>query len=183
MSALSSSKPDFTDLAKAIARAHFNTTSVSCRLHDEQGSFSRTYVVELKDQSHVIVQFRDTPLDLSHYVLARRTFYFILFYFFRQNMDSSPEHVCREIGNPGSNYREDEHRYHCFRSCVHHELHPRIDVDFSSGILGGGRSDRWPTLRGVISLYRWPRLLRGCRILHHPASPNRVTGKHSISQN
>ena len=70
---MSSSKPDFIDLARTIANAHFNTTSVSCRLHEEQGYFSQTYVVELEDQFQVIVQFRDTPLDLSHYVLARRT--------------------------------------------------------------------------------------------------------------
>ena len=69
---------DFIDLARTIANARFsfNATSVSCRLHDEQGCFSLTYVVELEDQSYVIVQFRDTPLDLSHYVLARRTSFF-----------------------------------------------------------------------------------------------------------
>ena len=75
-SAPPSSNPDFIDLARTIAHAHFRTTSVSCRLHEEQGCFSQTYVVELEDHSHVVVQFRDTPLDLSHYVLARRTSFF-----------------------------------------------------------------------------------------------------------
>ena len=54
--------------------------------------------MELKDHSHIIVQFRDTPLDLSHHALlvARRTSFFV------------PEHtlvplsVRREIGSPGS---------------------------------------------------------------------------------
>ena len=76
MSVPPSSKPDFIDLARTIAHAHCNTTSVSCRLHDEQGCFSQTYIVELEDQSHVVVQFRDTPLDLSHYVVAHRTSFF-----------------------------------------------------------------------------------------------------------
>ena len=76
MSALSSSELDLIDLARKIAHAHCNTPSVSCRLHDEQGQFSRTYIVQLEDQSNLIVQFRDTPLDLSLYELARRMFFF-----------------------------------------------------------------------------------------------------------
>ncbi|KXN82017.1 hypothetical protein AN958_03315 [Leucoagaricus sp. SymC.cos] len=72
MSAPSSSEPDFIDLARTVADAHCNTPSVSCRLHDEQGCFSKTYIVTLEDQSKVIVQFRDTPLDLSLYELARK---------------------------------------------------------------------------------------------------------------
>ena len=59
------------------------TDNRSCRLHDEQGHFSQTYIVKLEDQSNLIVQFRDTPLDFSLYELARRTF------FFRQNMHLS----------------------------------------------------------------------------------------------
>ncbi|KIJ48350.1 hypothetical protein M422DRAFT_162733 [Sphaerobolus stellatus SS14] len=72
MSAPSSSEPDFIDLARAVAHAHCNTSSVSCRLHDAQGYFSKTYIVKLEDQSDVIVQFRDTPLDLSLYELAHQ---------------------------------------------------------------------------------------------------------------
>jgi len=72
-----SSEPDFLDLARAVAHAHRNTPSVSCRLHDEQGYFSKTYIVKLEDQSNVIVQFRDTPLNLSLYELARRTSFFV----------------------------------------------------------------------------------------------------------
>jgi len=69
---------------------------LNCRnhLHEEQGCFGQTYVIKLEDQSKVIVQFRDTPLEL-----ARRT---SLLY--RQNMHLFPELVCREIGSPGSNY-------------------------------------------------------------------------------
>ena len=48
MSAPSSSKQDFTDLARTIVHDHFNATSVSCRLHDEQGCFSQIYIVELE---------------------------------------------------------------------------------------------------------------------------------------
>jgi hypothetical protein len=55
MSAPYSSEPDFIDLARTIAHAHCNTPSVSCRLHDEQGCFSQTYIVKLEDQSDVIV--------------------------------------------------------------------------------------------------------------------------------
>lgn len=76
MSAPSISEPDFIDLAEKIAHAHCNIPSVSCRLHDEQGYFSQTYIVKLEDQSNVIVQFRNTPLDLSLYELARRTSFF-----------------------------------------------------------------------------------------------------------
>jgi hypothetical protein len=102
---MSSPKPDLINLARTIAHAHCKTRSVSCRLHDEQGCFSQTYIVELENQSPVIVQFRDTPLDLSYYVLARRTSFLHPEY-----MHLSPERVCREIGNPGSSYREEEHR-------------------------------------------------------------------------
>jgi hypothetical protein len=73
----SSLEPDYIDLASAIAHAHCDLQSVYCRLHDEQGSFSETYIVELEDQSNIIVQFRDTPLDLSLYELARRTSFFV----------------------------------------------------------------------------------------------------------
>ncbi|KIM49744.1 hypothetical protein M413DRAFT_15624 [Hebeloma cylindrosporum] len=65
------SEPDFIDLARKITHAHCNIPSVSCRLHDEQGCFSKTYLVKLEDQSNIIVQFRDTPLDLSLYEVAR----------------------------------------------------------------------------------------------------------------
>ena len=84
MSALSNLELDFIDLARKIAHAHCNTPRISCRLHDEQGQFSQTYIVKLEDQSNLIVQFRDTPLDLSLYELARRTPFF-----FRQNMHLS----------------------------------------------------------------------------------------------
>ncbi|KIJ44676.1 hypothetical protein M422DRAFT_60044 [Sphaerobolus stellatus SS14] len=67
MSAPSSSESDFIDLARAVVHAHCNTPSVSCRLHDEQGYFSKTYIMKLEGKSDVIVQFRETPLDLSLY--------------------------------------------------------------------------------------------------------------------
>lgn len=75
MSAPSSSEPDLIDLARRIAHAHCNTPSVSCRLHDEQGQFSKTYIAKFEDQSksNIIVQFRDTPLELSIYEVARGT--------------------------------------------------------------------------------------------------------------
>lgn len=61
------------DLAKTAAATYSNALTVSCRLHEEQGNFSKTYVVKLEDQSKVIVQFRATLLDLSLYEFARRT--------------------------------------------------------------------------------------------------------------
>ena len=57
---------------------------------------------KLEDQSEVIVQFRDTPPDLSLYGLACRTSLL-----FRQNTRLFPELVCRENRRPGSNYREE----------------------------------------------------------------------------
>ena len=128
MSASSSSEPDLIDLARRIAHAHCNTPSVSCRLHDEQGSFSKTYIVKLEDQSNIIVQFRDTPLDLSLYEVARGTSFFARIYI-------HPLIFCREIRSPRSNYREEERRYRCFQACLYHELHRRIHVEFCSWCL------------------------------------------------
>ena len=116
MSAPSSSEPDLIDLARRIAHAHCNTPSVSCHLHDEQDYFSKTYIVKLEDQSNIIVRFRDTPLDLSFYEVARGTLFFARIY-------TPPLSFCREIGSSRSNYREEERRYRCFQACLHHELH------------------------------------------------------------
>jgi hypothetical protein len=158
MSTPSNSDPDLIDFARRIAHAHCNTPSASCRLHDEQGCFSKTYIVTLEDQSNIIVQFRDTPLDLSLYEVARGTSFFARIY-------TRPLSFCREIGSPGSNYREEERRYCCFQARLHHELHRRINVEFCSWCLarrlGRRRCDRWPTWRCVIALYSWPRLLGG----------------------
>lgn len=77
MSTTSSLDPQYSiNLAKAVAYNHFNKNIEYCRLHDEQGLFSKTYVVRFKDQSAVVVQFRDNPLDLSLYKMARRTSFF-----------------------------------------------------------------------------------------------------------
>ncbi|THU95203.1 hypothetical protein K435DRAFT_666900 [Dendrothele bispora CBS 962.96] len=70
MSGSSNSESDLIALASSVAQTHYNAPSVSCRLHDEQGEFSKTYIVELEDQLRTIVQFRDTPLDLSLYDVA-----------------------------------------------------------------------------------------------------------------
>jgi len=129
MSALPSSEPDLIGLARMIAHAHYSTLSVSFRLHDEQGFFSKTYIVKLEDQSNIIVQFRDDPLDLSLYEVARGTSFFARIYI-------CPLSFCREIRSPRSNYREEERRYHRrFQACLHHELHRRINVEFCSWCL------------------------------------------------
>ncbi|KAF5369725.1 hypothetical protein D9757_011994 [Collybiopsis confluens] len=70
MTAPSSSESDSIAVAESVAKAHFNVQIVSCRLHDEQGAYSKTFVVELEDQSKAVVQFRESPLNLSLYELA-----------------------------------------------------------------------------------------------------------------
>ncbi|KAK7056455.1 hypothetical protein VNI00_003010 [Paramarasmius palmivorus] len=57
-----------TDIAQ---RFRFTSPPVSIREHEEQGLFSRTFVVTLSDNTEAIVQLKDNEIDLTKVALAR----------------------------------------------------------------------------------------------------------------